>query len=186
MPATDAADLLPAGAVRHRVAELGSSPIVNVHVRYDRRVLPVPVAAAVRSPVQWIFDRTVQSGVPAGQYVAVSLSAADRWVDMPTAELRAVFLPALVDLLPVARHAEVREFFVTRERRATIRQGVGSGANRPPAATALPGLLLAGAWTDTGWPDTMEGAVLSGATAARAALDHLSGRPRPAGAEVER
>ncbi|HEX6755649.1 MAG TPA: hydroxysqualene dehydroxylase HpnE [Mycobacteriales bacterium] len=185
VPATDALALLPDGAVHHRIAELGSSPIVNVHVRYDRRVLPVPVAAAVRSPVQWMFDRTVQSGVPAGQYVAVSLSAADRWVDMPTGELRALFLPALADLLPAARHAEVREFFVTRERRATIRQRAGSGAHRPPAATALPGLLLAGAWTETGWPDTMEGAVLSGTAAARAALDHLSSRPRPAGTGVD-
>jgi hydroxysqualene dehydroxylase len=178
VPAPDAAALLPSGAVRQELGELGTSPIVNVHALYDRRVLPEPVAAAVRSPVQWIFDRSGQAGVTEGQYVAVSLSAADRWVNVPTAELREVFLPALAELLPAARDAEVREFFVTRERRATIRQGPGSGALRPPARTRLPGLLLAGAWTDTGWPDTMEGAVLSGSTAARAALEHLSGRPR--------
>jgi hydroxysqualene dehydroxylase len=178
VPAPDAAALLPAGAVDQAIERLETSPIVNVHVRYDRRVLPVPVAAAVRSPVQWVFDRTRQAGVTEGQYVALSQSAADRWVDAPTAELRAVFLPALSELLPAARRAEVREFFVTRERRATIRQGPGSGALRPPAATRLPGLLLAGAWTDTGWPDTMEGAVLSGSAAASAALTHLTGRPR--------
>lgn len=178
VPAPDAAALLPRGAVPQPIEELGTSPIVNIHVLYDRRVLPVPVAAAVRSPVQWVFDRTRQAGVTEGQYVALSQSAADRWIDAPTARLRATFLPALAELLPAARRAEVREFFVTRERRATIRQDPGSGALRPPAATRLPGLLLAGAWTDTGWPDTMEGAVLSGATAARAALDHLSGRAR--------
>ena len=58
------------------------------------------------------------------------------------------------------------EFFVTRERHATFRQAPGSGALRPAAGTGVPGLFLAGAWTDTGWPDTMEGAVRSGPTAA--------------------
>jgi len=52
--------------------------------------------------------------------------------------------------------ATVTEFFVTRERRATFRQVPGTGRLRPPAATALPGLVLAGSWTDTGWPDTMK------------------------------
>jgi hydroxysqualene dehydroxylase len=152
---------------------------VNVHVVYDRPVLPVPLAAAVRSPVQWVFDRTLASGLPAGQYLAVSLSAADSWVDRPTGEMRSVFLPALAELLPRARSANVEELFVTRERRATFRQGVGSAALRPGPATALPGLLLAGAWTDTGWPDTMESAVRSGRTAVAGALDHLT-RTSPA------
>jgi uncharacterized protein with NAD-binding domain and iron-sulfur cluster len=58
------------------------------------------------------------------------------------------------------------EFFVTRERRATFRQGPGSARLRPRAGTQLPGLMLAGAWTATGWPDTMEGAVRSGLAAA--------------------
>jgi uncharacterized protein with NAD-binding domain and iron-sulfur cluster len=96
----------------------------------------------------------------------VSLSAGDEYVDMPVADLRERFVPALAALLPAARDANVAEFFVTRERRATFRQAPGSGALRPPAGTKLPGLVLAGAWTDTGWPDTMEGAVRSGLAAA--------------------
>jgi squalene-associated FAD-dependent desaturase len=176
VPPVDAARLLPPGAIPapERLPALGASPIVNVHVIYDRTVLPVPLAAAVRSPVQWVFDRTRAAGLPTGQYLAVSLSAADGWVDRSSGEIRSVFLPALAQLLPRVRAAEVRELFVTRERRATFRQRVGSAALRPGAATLLPGLLLAGAWTDTGWPDTMESAVRSGRAAVRGALDHLT------------
>jgi hypothetical protein len=74
----------------------------------------------------------------------------------------------MADLFPAVRDARVTDFFVTRERRATLRQVPGCERLRPKAATALPGLVLAGAWTDTGWPDTMEGAVRSGLNAARA------------------
>ncbi|HEY2550025.1 MAG TPA: FAD-dependent oxidoreductase [Streptosporangiaceae bacterium] len=145
---------------------LGVSPIVNVHVIYDRRVTRLPFAAAVDSPVQWVFDKTRQAGLQSGQYLAVSLSAADMYVDVPVARMRELFLPALQELFPGASGAQVTDFFVTRERRATFRQEPGSAALRPAAATELPGLALAGAWTDTGWPDTMEGAVRSGVTAA--------------------
>jgi monoamine oxidase len=64
----------------------------------------------------------------------------------------------------------VLDAFVTRERRATFRQAAGTWALRPAAAAGPEGVWLAGAWTDTGWPDTMEGAVRSGITAAEAAL----------------
>ncbi len=171
VPPHVAAALLPDGALpdADRLTALGSSPIVNVHVRYDRPVLHTPFLAAVDSPVQWVFDRTQASGLTRGQYVAVSLSAADAFVDRSTAELRALFLPELARLLPDARTASVEDFFVTRDRAATFRQGAGTAALRPGARTEVPGLLLAGAWTDTGWPATMEGAVRSGLTAARAA-----------------
>jgi squalene-associated FAD-dependent desaturase len=147
--------------------ELATSPIVNVHVIYDRRVTRLPFAAAVDSPVQWVFDRTGPSGLPSGQYLAVSLSAADGYVNVPASALRERFLPAMAELFPAAHDARVTDFFVTRERRATLRQVPGCERLRPGAATALPGLVLAGAWTDTGWPDTMEGAVRSGLNAAR-------------------
>ncbi len=64
---------------------------------------------------------------------------------------------------------------MTRERRATFRQRPGSAAARPGTATRAPGLFLVSAWTDTGWPDTMEGAVRSGLTAARLVRRHLEG-----------
>jgi len=160
-------------------ADLGVSPIVNVHVHYDRRVTRLPFAAALDSPVQWVFDKTRAAGVTTGQYLAVSLSAADSYVDVPSARLREQFLPALEQLFPAAADASVLDFFVTRERRATFRQVPGSGRLRPGAATPVPGLALAGAWTDTGWPDTMEGAVRSGHNAAEHIISELT-TPSPA------
>ena len=233
VPHEAAARLVPPGALPDATvagwAGLGASPIVNVHVIYDRPVMDQPFAAAIDSPVQWVFDRTRISGLdrrsaPASfspgaapeppqpneprvsprsnevnpgvhsaaavsadpadaahdasgahgaqdaahrpQYLAISLSAADEYVDVPAAVLREQFVPALAELFPAAREAQVTEFFVTRERRATFRQGPGTARLRPPAATNLPGLVLAGAWTATGWPDTMESAVRSGLAAA--------------------
>jgi len=172
VPHEKAAPLMPAGALPEQAvagwAGLGASPIVNVHVIYDRPVMDLPFVAAIDSPVQWVFDRTRISGLdkPNHQYLAISLSAADQYADTPVAELQEQFVPALAELFPAARDAEVTEFFVTRERRATFRQSPGSGALRPKAETLMPGLALAGAWTDTGWPDTMEGAVRSGLAAA--------------------
>jgi squalene-associated FAD-dependent desaturase len=187
VPAAPAARLAGAAGVAGaaRWSDLGSSPIVNVHVVYDRRVTELPFAAAVDSPVQWVFDKTRTSGLAAGQYLAISLSAADSYVDVPTASLREQFLPALEELYPAARDARVTDFFVTRERRATFRQAPGCSALRPGAATSLPGLVLAGAWTDTGWPDTMEGAVRSGRTAAQELIQRLAaGQRRPVAAEA--
>jgi squalene-associated FAD-dependent desaturase len=176
VPHEAAARLIPPGALPEATvagwAGLGASPIVNVHVIYDRPVMDLPFAAAVDSPVQWVFDRTRISGLdrlaaPARpQYLAISLSAADQYVDVPAAALREQFVPALAELFPAAREAQVTEFFVTRERRATFRQAPGTARLRPPPATNTPGLVLAGAWTATGWPDTMEGAVRSGLLAA--------------------
>jgi uncharacterized protein with NAD-binding domain and iron-sulfur cluster len=131
-------------------------------------VLREPFLAAVDSPAQFVFDRTAASGLTSGQYVAVSVSAADALIDEPVAKLREIFVPELRRLLPGAKDAVVRDFFVTRERRATFRPTPGSGGFRLPAATPAPGLVLAGAWTDTGWPATMEGAVRSGLAAVAA------------------
>jgi squalene-associated FAD-dependent desaturase len=178
VPAGPAARLAGAAGVQGaaRWDDLGISPIVNVHVVYDRQVTELPFAAAVDSPVQWVFDKTRTSGLRTGQYLAVSLSAADSYVDASAAALREQFLPALEQLFPRAAGAQVTDFFVTRERRATFRQAPGCRALRPGAATSLPKLLLAGAWTDTGWPDTMEGAVRSGRTAAHELIRELAGQ----------
>jgi uncharacterized protein with NAD-binding domain and iron-sulfur cluster len=160
-----------------RAAALGTSPIVNVHVLYDRRVTELPFAAAVGSPVQWVFDRTDTSGLagqrPGAQYLAVTVSAADDVVEVPSRQLRDRFVAELARLFPAAAGAAVLDAFVTREKRATFRQAVGSNALRPEAETPLDGIFLAGAWTATGWPDTMESAVRSGLRAADAA----TGRP---------
>ncbi|GAA4207420.1 hydroxysqualene dehydroxylase HpnE [Actinocatenispora rupis] len=180
VPHPAAAHLVPAGAVDDpgRWAGLSGTAIVNVHLVYDRTVTDFGMAAAVDSPVQWVFDRTAESGMRgAGQYLAVSLSAADALVGRPAAELIAEQRAGIEALLPAARTAELTSAFVTREPRATFRQAPGSRALRPPAGTGLPGLALAGAWVGTGWPDTMEGAVRSGHTAADLLAGHLGQRP---------
>ncbi|MCQ6555863.1 hydroxysqualene dehydroxylase HpnE [Streptomyces sp. C10-9-1] len=170
--------LLPEGALPEpgRLLDIGTAPILNVHVHYDRRVMRGPFAAALGSPVQWVFDRTGASGATGGQYLALSQSAAQDEIDDPVAVLRERYLPELRRLLPAARGARVRDFFVTRERTATFAPAPGVGRLRPDAHTCAPGLYLAGAWTATGWPATMEGAVRSGFSAAAAALSAL-GRP---------
>ncbi|MEU2671415.1 hydroxysqualene dehydroxylase HpnE [Streptomyces sp. NPDC007164] len=180
VPQRETHDLLPEGALDEpgRLLDIGTSPILNVHVVYDRKVLRRPFFAALGSPVQWVFDRTDASGLTGpGQYLAVSQSAADEEIDLPVAELRSRYLPELERLLPAACGAGIRDFFVTRERTATFAPAPGVGRLRPGARTRAPGLCLAGAWTATGWPATMEGAVRSGFSAADAALRAL-GRPQ--------
>jgi squalene-associated FAD-dependent desaturase len=214
VPHDVAARLLP-GPHPTDFGSLGHSPIINLHLRYDRPVLDRPFLATVDSPAQWIFDRTESSrsgyrraqrvrlvsgagrggrgqdgpeqsgagdlgigdaGAGAGsaadgQYLAVTVSAADDYIDLPTGRLAELFEEELKRVLPRARTAELTDFFVTRERHATFRQACGTARLRPGARTALPSVFLAGAWTDTGWPDTMESAVRSGLIAARCALD---------------
>ncbi|BFO17436.1 hypothetical protein SHKM778_38240 [Streptomyces sp. KM77-8] len=128
--------------------------------------------------MQWVFDRTDASGLKRGQYLALSQSVAHDDIDEPVAVLRERYLPELERLLPHSREARVEDFFVTRERTATFAPAPGVGRLRPGARTKAPGLYLAGAWTATGWPATMESAVRSGVGAADAALNAL-GRPRP-------
>lgn len=183
VPQDAAADLLPPDSIedQQRLRRLGHAPILNVHAVYDRRVLRRPFFAGLGTPVQFVFDRTRHSGLaernPHAQYLAVSQSAAQEEIDLPVAELRRRYLPELERLLPAARGAQVLDFFVTRERTATFDPAPGNGRLRPGARTRTPGLVLAGAWTATGWPATMEGAVRSGHTAADEALAVL-GRPR--------
>jgi squalene-associated FAD-dependent desaturase len=174
LPRTRAAALIepldPSAAAR--ALRLRDTPIVNLHVVYDRRVCDFPFAGGVESPVQYVFDRSDAGGVDAGmQYLAVSLSGADEEMGMSVEELRERYLPALAELFPRARAARVERFLATREHAATLRAEPGVGALRPGPSTAVPGLALAGAWTDTGWPATLESAVLSGHAAARCALE---------------
>jgi uncharacterized protein with NAD-binding domain and iron-sulfur cluster len=183
VPPGPAEALLPPGALDLEAGwsdRLGQSPIVNVHIVVDRQVLTGALLAFAGSPAQWVFDRTAQSGLATGQYLALSISAADAYIDAPVATLRERFLPELERLLPPLASAHVLDFFVTREREATFRPGPGTAALRPPATTRAAGLFLAGSWTDTGWPATMEGAVRSGTTAARAVLGESARERVPA------
>jgi squalene-associated FAD-dependent desaturase len=184
LPHTHLDKVLPPGAVRlqDRLGELGTSAIVDVHILYDRKVTSLPLAAGLGTPVQWVFDRTESCGLepsrplsPSGhggapQYLAASLSAADELLGRRPDDIAREVIGELARLFPVAATARVLDTLVTKERQATFRAAPGSAALRPGARTAFRGLAVAGAWTDTGWPATMEGAVRSGHAAARSLL----------------
>ena len=120
-------------SARGRSARLGSSPIVNLHIVYDRPSATQPFAAGVGTPVQYLFDRTPPAGAPAGrQYLAVSLSGAEREMAMSVDELRERYLPALRELLPRARE------------RARARAS-SSPASTPPRSAPTPGSRSAAA-----------------------------------------
>ena len=167
--------LLPPGTVdgQDRLASLGTSPIVNVHLVYDRPVTRHRMAAGIGTDVQYFFDRTEGAGLDDGrQCLSVSLSAAKYCIGTPAAELVAHFTAELTRLLPGTAGATVTESMVTREHSATFFGGPGTHGLRAGPECRLPGVYLAGAWTDTGWPATMEGAVRSGAEAGRLAAGH--------------
>ena len=150
---------------------LGVSPIVNLHLHYDRPAMPFAVAACLETTVQWVFDRSELVGLEPGRYLVVSLSAADDYVHLANAPLVDRVARDLRRVFPEARTAELLEAYVTRDPRATFRAGAGSDPYRVGSLSPIPGILLAGAWTDTGWPATMESAVRSG----RAAAETLRG-----------
>jgi hydroxysqualene dehydroxylase len=151
--------------------DLGEAPIVNVHLWYDRPVLDRTVLAVVDSPVQWMFDRTAITGegVP-GQHIALSMSGAYAEMGVPRAELAEAMDREVRALFPGTR-AALLSSAVTKDARATFAPSPGQASRRPGAATPVPGVALAGTWTATGWPATMEGAVRSGL----AAVDSLAG-----------
>ena len=146
---------------------LGASPIINVHIVYDRRVCDLQFAAGVGTPVQYVFDRSEAAGLGDGQYLAISLSGAAGEMELSSERLRERYVDAMRDLFPGARGAVVRSVHVSREHAATFAARPGTESLRPGPRTSVAGLVMAGAWTDTGWPATLEGAVLSGHAAAR-------------------
>jgi hydroxysqualene dehydroxylase len=158
---------------------LGTSPILNLHLRFDRRVLDAPYLAVWDSPLQWLFSRSRLHGEPGPEETVVcSLSAATDLAELPAEEVRDRLLPHLHRAQPRSRDARLLGWRVTREREATAALRPGTAHLRPGPQTPLPGLALAGAWIATGWPITMESAARSG----RAAVEHLaSTRPTARG-----
>jgi hydroxysqualene dehydroxylase len=144
------------------------SPIVNLHIWYDRPIGDFEFLAFVESPVQWVFNRSriAQLSGPR-QYITVSLSGAWEYWPLTKDELRNRFIPELARLFPSARSAKVERFIVVKEQHATFRSLPGVANNRLQLATPIDNLFIAGDWTDTGWPATMEGAVRSGEMAAK-------------------
>jgi squalene-associated FAD-dependent desaturase len=156
---------------------LDSSPILNLHLRFDRPVLDAPYLAVWDSPLQWLFSRSRLHGEPGpDETVVCSLSAATELADLPGEQILDRLLPHLHRAQPTTRAARLLGWRVTRERHATAALRPGTGALRPGPRTPVEGLALAGAWTATGWPITMESATRSG-NAAVALLERAAPAP---------
>jgi len=170
----DLAAILPAGSgvelVIERALQLPWSPIVNVHLWFDDPVLDDPFFVAVDAPVQVVFDVSRLHGGTGSSgeltHVVVSQSAAGEWMTHPDDGIVEIVRNALATLAPATVAAGLVQSRVLRWPRATFILAPGSTRHRPGSGTPVRGLLLAGDWTDTGWPSTLEGAVRSGIVAA--------------------
>ena len=177
LPHARAAKLIAAldGAAAARAGALRDAPIVNLHVVYDRVVCDQPFAAGVRNAravrLRPQRRRRRGGGTPVPRGVALGRRARDG--DERGRAARALHARARRAPAAGARGARIERFLATREHAATFRAQPRSAALRCGPRTARPGLALAGAWTATGWPATLEGAVLSGHAAARCALQAL-------------
>jgi squalene-associated FAD-dependent desaturase len=149
------------------LSKLGGSPIVSVELWVDRVVVDEPMVGLRDGEMEWVFDKGRlfgRAGSP--QHLAFVVSAARRSLDRVNAELVASAEQALRRYFPKMEGARVERSLVLREPEATFACGPEAEALRPRAVTPLPGLYLAGDWTATGLPATIEGAVRSGFRAA--------------------
>ena len=142
--------------------------IMDVHLWYEGGTVDFEFAAILDSPVQWVFKK--------GEgYLCCSISAADELVSKPTTDMVAVAWSEVQAALPALAGARLLRGAATRNPEGTYLAKPGTA--RPSARTTLPNLAVAGAWTATGWPDTMESAVRSGLSAARVLLRQTSAAP---------
>jgi zeta-carotene desaturase len=163
--------MFPDSALAHTAAQLESSPIITVNLWFDRGVMDREFVALLNGRMQWAFDRSRIFGSRApGQYVACVLSGAADSVLLDKDELVEMALNDLGAVFPAVKGAHVRHSLVVKEMRATFSPVPGSEKLRPEPRTETPGLFLAGDWTNTGLPATIEGAILSGRRAAEAVL----------------
>ena len=155
--------------------QLAASPITGVHLWFDRELTDLPHAVLLDTTSQWLFNHGF-GAADEGYYYQVVISASrelasldrQRFIDTIVGELAAVF--------PPARSARLLNWRMVSEQSAVFSAAPGADRLRPPQRTSIPNLALAGDWTQTGWPSTMEGAVRSGHLAAEALLDHF-GQP---------
>ncbi|MGQ9572913.1 MAG: hydroxysqualene dehydroxylase HpnE [Dehalococcoidia bacterium] len=152
-------------------SQLTTSPIVNIHLWYDRPVMALDFAAFVNSEVQWVFNKSRMWHLPGdSQYLDISLSGAWHYIGLPNEELIERFTRELRRVLPGARRARLERCLVVKQPKATFAAVPGSAAYRLPYRTPIENLFLAGDWTATGWPATMESAVRSGIACAKEML----------------
>lgn len=159
-------------------AALGSSPIVTVNLWLDGPVMKETFAGFVDAPVHWVFDKAAIVGERLS-HLAVVTSGADHLAAFDNDEVTRITVEHLARAFPVMRSRRILRAVVVREHRATFSVAPG-GPRRPDATTGLQGFYLAGDWTNTGLPATIEGAVISGHVAADLILRNRVPVPGPA------
>ena len=170
------------------IEQIESAPITGIHLWFDREITPLPHAVLVGRTSQWLFnrnerriprDRTVSriEKNEGAYYYQVVISASRELAARPREHVIAEVLSDLRAVFPDAREASLLRWKILTEQHAVFSVLPGCDVLRPNGKTAVPQLLLAGDWTRTDWPATMEGAVRSGYSAAEAILDRL-GCPR--------
>jgi zeta-carotene desaturase len=157
--------------LRIDVSAFEHSPITGIHLWFDRPVTDLPHATLLDRTIQWMFNKHE------GRYVQLVVSASRSLTETPRAEVIALALQELAEFFPAARQAKLEKAHVVKEIRATFSARPGLEASRPGNRTAVRNLFLAGDWTKSGWPATMEGAVRSGYLAAEA-VTGAAGAPK--------
>jgi uncharacterized protein with NAD-binding domain and iron-sulfur cluster len=155
--------------------EFGASPIVSVHLWLDRRVLSNDFVGLLGTTTQWVFNRDALLGTAPGdgQRLSAVISAGHDVVQWDNARIAATVIADLQAVVPAARAARARRTVVVKEKQATISTTPAVERRRPPAETAFDNLFLAGDWTATGLPPTIESAVQSGRRAAALTIERL-------------
>jgi len=148
------------------------SPITGIHLWFDRSLTQMPHATLLDRTIQWMFNKSE------GRYLQLVVSASRSLLDMPRADVIALALKELAEFLPQVKQAKIEKAHVVKEVRATFSARAGLEQRRPASATAFPNFFLAGDWTRSGWPATMEGAVRSGYLAAEAVAKATGQTPR--------
>jgi len=143
------------------------SPITGIHLWFDRAITNLPHATLLDRTIQWVYNKHD------GRYVQLVVSASRSLTEMPRGGVIDMALKELAEFFPLVAQAKLERAHVVKEVRATFSAAPGLEAQRPPQSTAISNLFLAGDWTRTGWPATMEGAVRSGYLAAEAVLKHF-------------
>jgi len=152
--------LLPALPVKWEVFE--HSPITGIHLWFDRPVTSLPHATLLDRTIQWMFNKSE------GRYLQLVVSASRSLTNMPRQDVIDLARRELTEFFPLAGEAKLEKAQVIKEIRATFSARPGLESLRPYTATVFSNFFLAGDWTRSGWPATMEGAVRSGYLAAEA------------------
>jgi hydroxysqualene dehydroxylase len=169
-------EVLSAKASLRTLSALKSAPIVSINLWYDRQVTELEFVGLLDSPVEWVFNKNAIAGEPVDklQHLALVISGAHEAAKQTKEELIALAEREMERFFPAARQTKPRHAVVIREHDATLSHTVGVARLRPPQQTEFENFYLAGDWTDTGLPATIESAVWSGQECARRILSRAS------------